>query len=271
MLVIQSGITLPSAEAALPSGTPLILWDTDVEYSNVTATSEETSYPASNLGNPATTLEWRATSTAIQYLTVPPSGTVDAVGLARHNFGTAGIAVSVEVDSGGGYSQIIPPFTPTNDDPILMHFTGAAYTGVRVKLAVGSIAARLAVYYAGKMLRLERGYDVGADFTPPEFARKTDSINGMSHRGDYLGRIITSQFLSDAAFDFRHFTPSWYRTYFDPFIEAAQTERPFFFAWSPTDYPNEVTFAWLMEDPMPRTSPVTGRVNVTLKMGGILA
>ena len=270
MLVIQSGITLPTDEAALPVGVPLILWDTDATYANVTATSSEASYPVSNLGNPATNLEWRATSTAIQYLTVPPDGTVDAVGLARHNFGTAGIAVSVEVDSGGGYSEIIPPFTPTNDDPILMHFTGAAYVGVRVKLAVGSLAATLAVYYVGKMLRLERGIDVGGDFTVPEFARRTDAINGMSHRGDFLGRIITSQFVSDAIFVFKHFTPAWYRSHFDPFVEAA-TERPFFFAWAPTVYPNEVSLCWLMEDPMPQTSPITGRVGATLKLGGILA
>ena len=43
---------------------------------------------------------------------------------------------------------------------------------------------------------------------------------------------------------------SWYRDNIDPML-TAQPRRPFFFAWDPQNFPREVGYAWLTNNPVP--------------------
>lgn len=280
MLVIAPNLVLSPADEVLPDGVPLILWDNKVSRTNITATSADVDYPVTNLANPATNQEWRSVADATPLPTtididvaINSVDLVDAVGIARHNFGTNQIAVTilaVDNDLTPSETVLLGPQMPGNDEPLLFVFTERSFATLRIRLTCNDVQARAAVVYAGKLLRCERGFDAGSDFTPPRFARKTDAVNGMSHAGDFLGRIVTAQAIEGATFNFRHFRASWYRTYFDPFVAAAQRDTPFFFAWSPDDYPAEVAYCWLTADPVPATSPQTGRKSVTLTMGGIV-
>lgn len=170
----------------------------------------------------------------------------------------------------GDRVELVQSQIPPTDEPLLFLFSEVSLSQLVISIAVGSELPRAAVLYVGKVLRCERSFDVGQEFTPPRFARKTDSVNGMSTRGGFLGRIITGQVLDGSQAVFRHFTPDWYRQYFDPFIAAAQRDTPFFFAWAPDDYQYEVAYGWLTKDPMPQVSPITRRMHVTLDMGGIV-
>lgn len=280
MLVIAQNLVLSDDDEALPDGTPLILWDNLVTRDNISADSEDDEYPAINLANPATNQEWRGASnsptpTEVNIdIALNSVVLVDGVGIARHNFGTEGIAVtilSVSADSPPVETILVGPQIPADDEPLLFQFTPTSFVTLRIKLDVpASVVPRAAVVYAGPMLAAERGFDVGSDFTPPHFARRTESVNGMSHAGDFLGRIITSQSIENSTLTWRHFTPAWYREEFDPFVAAAQTDTPFFIAWSPEDYPYEVAYAWLLDDPYPQVSPITGRMAVSLKLGAIV-
>ena len=61
-LVVSQNLVLSAAEAALPAGTPIILWDNRVTFSNVSVdVTSATGFPITNLANPATdpTQEWR--------------------------------------------------------------------------------------------------------------------------------------------------------------------------------------------------------------------
>lgn len=278
MLVISQNLVLTAAEDVLPDGTPIILYDNKVTSANVTADSEDSDYPAVNLANPATNQEWRGASdsplpsTVLIDVDINSVDLVDAVGIARHNFGSAGIAVTilqVVPDSPGDEAILAGPQVPPDDEPLLFQFTATSFVTLRIQLDIDEEAPRAAVLYAGKALITERGFEIDRDFVVPPMGRKTDAINGRSERGDFLGRIITSQFI-ETEVSWKHFTASWYRTYFDPFVDAAQQDTPFFLAWSPDDYPYEVAYCWLTDDPTPTTSPVTGRITVGLKLGGIL-
>jgi hypothetical protein len=251
-----------------------------VTTSNVTADSEDSSYPVTNLANPATNQEWRGSPSSPTPIEVVidvllgSASLVDGVGIARHNFGTDGIAMSiysVSTDSPPVETLVAGPQIPPDDSPLMFVFTETLFPTLRILLDVpASTVPRAAVLYVGELLRCERGFDVGTEFTPPSFARRTVAVNGKSHAGDFLGRIITSQSIEGATATFRHFTAAWYRTYFEPFLAAAQRDVPFFFSWAPDDYPYEVTYLWLADDPMPVTSPITGRIGVSLKMDGIV-
>jgi hypothetical protein len=272
MLVISPSVVIAPG-TTIPPGTPLIGWHNLVTRGNVSATSEDPSYPATNLANPATNLEWRATVVDQVYLHAELNTLllVNYVAVARHNFGSAQIPVQPGYfNEALEWNPLAPEQVPPDDAPLLFVFDEPqSLATVKMKLNPGIAAPRAAVWYVGVLLALERGVDVGTDFPVPLDARKTSVVNGRSEAGDFLGRQVTSQFLEwNAAF--KHFTPAWYRTYMRPFVRAAQRDVPFFYTWAPDDYPYEVTFAWLRDDPIPLTNPATGRVGVDLVCGGIV-
>jgi hypothetical protein len=269
VLVVSHALVL-SQPAVLTENLPLIGWRNVVTADNLEATSADASYPATNLVNPSTVLKWLATSTAVQYLTVTFSGVteVDYVGLARHNFADAAIAVSVEALYDAVWTEIAEPFLPGDNAPILIRFEGQSPEAIRVKLATGTAAASLAVLYVGKLLVMERGVNIDTPHTPLTFGRVTEATPAFSEAGDYLGTIITSR-RNEATEQFSHISPAWYRAQFDPFVSFAE-ESPFFYAWRPSQYPEEIGYAKLTDDPQPAVNPKTNRFSVALSMRGVL-
>lgn len=245
---------------------PVIGYDNIVSADTLTVTSEEFASPATNLLNFATNLFWEATSTAVQYLTITTntSDDIDYVGLFGHNFNEAGIAVSLEEDTGSGWEEIVEAFQPGDSSPILLRFTPGPRVGLRVKLHTGDTAALLSVFYCGKLLVLERRIYVG--HTPITFGRNPEVVNGVSDGGHFLGRIIVGETLSTNV-ELSNITPLWYRTKMDPFVQAAQ-EMPFFFGWRPTKYPNEIGFSWLQNSPKPVNQRPNGMMRISLELGG---
>ena len=248
---------------------PVFGYGTFATAANVTATTAATGYPASNLANVSTASFWRASTTALHYLTVTMATTqiVDYVGIARHNFQTAGIAVSVETQEGSGsaWVEVIPPFIPSDNAALILRFAAQSAYAVRVKLAAGSVVAQASVLYVGKLLSSTQRVYVG--HSPITLNRRTEVVSGLSENGNYLGRIVTGSNLT-TALSLTHFKPDWYRSYFDPFVNAAQTV-PFFFAWRPLQYPNETSFAWLTNAPQPSNMLPNGMMQITLEMSGV--
>ena len=248
---------------------PVFGYSTFVTATNVAATTSVAAYPASNLGNISTAAFWRATSTAIQYITVTmvTSNVVDYVGIAKHNFQAAAIAVSVETQESpiAAWVQVIPPFIPSDNASLILRFSAQSAYAVRVKLEVGTAPAQAAVLYVGKLLSSTQRVYVG--HSPITLNRRIDVVSGMSENGNYLGRIVRSSSLT-TSISLTHLKPDWYRSYFDPFVLAAQTE-PFFFAWRPLQYPSETSFAWLTNSPEPSNMLANGMMQVSLEMSGV--
>lgn len=272
MIVISPSLVLsPPAPGYGNPNSPVILWDNRVTLNNVSATSASADYPASNLANPSTALRWQSLSTAVQYLTVSLNSLddpIDSVGIARHNFGSAGVGVRIEaedVDDPGVWVVISPEVMPADDAPLLFRFTPTSPSQIRVRLAPTGTAPRAAVLYAGAALLLQRNIYVG--HTPIHMGRSTNIQSGTSESGDFLGRVVLQESLSTGV-SLQNLTPEWVRTYLLPFIRVAQ-ERPFFFAWRPADYPLEVGYAWLTNDPQPSNQRPNGMMQVDLQMGGV--
>jgi hypothetical protein len=264
-------------ETSLTTDHPIIGWRNVVTVENVTATNEDADYPATNLANPATHLYWQAGAnsppTSPQYLTVSTtgSGSIDYVGLAKHNLGTAESTVSVEGDTGGGFATIAGPFglganSPADDSPIVFRFAAAAYTQVRVKIVTPSVVPFVAVLYVGKLLVLPR--KIWQGHTPITFGRRQKVINGKSESGNFLGRIITGEW-RESKQTISLIDPDDYREDIDDFFEAGK-DTPWFFGWRPVTYPHEVGYVWFTNDPMPRNSDQHGLTEFELQMTGIV-
>lgn len=273
MIVIASAFSL-TEDFAATADNPLIGWRNIVTVDNVTASGgEDPDYPAVNLANPSTAIgqSWVSGSDATQYLTVLTGEVddIDYLAVARHNFGSEQIVVSVEGrDSAiASFSELVGETLLADDSPVLFRFEPQGLYEVRLKMQPPGSPAPLpaaAVLYVGKLLILQRRIYVG--HTPIPFGRRIQMTNGRSESGNFLGQIITGEF-RDSAVTMQNLTPAWYREELDPFI----AERPpFFFAWRPGDYPAEVGYAWITSEPKPVNQRSNGMMQIDWQMDGVV-
>lgn len=267
MIVISSNLVLAQAAGAVDTDLPAVGYHNVVRSDSIVADTQEANFPASNLANPATHLEWRAADDSEQYITITTNEVdpIDYVGIARHNLGTAEIPVSIEANIDAVWTEIVEEVMLPNDEPVMFRFDAASYSQVRIRLQAGSDSARAAVVYVGKLLDLERKVYVG--HTPLTDARKIDVVSNRSVSGNFLGRIVLGEG-RESTIPLSLFTPAWYRANMREFLEAAQ-EIPFFFAWRPGTYPLEVGFCDLMADPMPAPAGPSNLIAFDLKLNGV--
>lgn len=227
-------------------------YDNAVTIDNVSAGSEQSAFPVTNVANPATNLVWKSDDgSSTQYVTIDVDATqnCDYIGIAGHNFGSSVatvIAIEGQTTDGGAWSVIVANFNPGNDSgdnrPILKTFTSDDYYGIRIKITPGgSIKPQIAVVYTGVIMEMERDIYVG--HTPVTYGRQVDAVNRFSESGAYLGRIVKATTFA-SKIDMENMTKVWYRSTFDAFIKASKTV-PFFYAWRFTDYPYEIGYCWV--------------------------
>ncbi len=244
-----------------------------VDVTNIETTTEVTGFPATNMANPSTNLKWvgeAASPAEDEYITLALDTVdeVDYVAVARHNWGTEQITVSVEVlsdESPVTWTEVITETLLATDDPVIFRFTPQAVTSIRIRLQPGDAAPEAAVVYAGKLLILQRRLYVG--HAPITYNKQSKITNARSESGQFLGRIMLNQ-TSRASVPLSNLTPAWVRQLMMPFVERAR-EEPFFFAWRPGTYPAEVGFAWMTNDPVPTNFLSNGMMQITLEMSGI--
>ena len=274
MIVISEDLSLePVSPSQLTANHPVIGYDNRVRFDNIQATSALSDYPITNLANPSTNSLWKASATETVDIDVTISDVeeVDYVALARHNFASKEIAVTIYgatelVEDEPDWFELVQEVQLVDDGPAIFRFEPQSLIAVRVHLAEGTAAAQAAVLYVGKLLVLERRIYVG--HTPMPYGRSARITNGRSESGQFLGRIMTAQ-ATDTAVSLQNLMPGWYREHLDPFIVASKL-TPFFFAWRPEDYPLEVGYGWMTNDPKPSNQRNNGMMQIDLQMGGIV-
>lgn len=258
----------PEVAGSSPAA-PMIGWDNRVARQGITATSSVLEHPADVMGNPSTSEYWSASSAATQVITVPliPSPTeVSYLGIARHNLGSAQAVLRVSCRAGGVLTQVLPDFIPADDGVLFARIEPVMADEIVIEIVNPIVAPRIAVLSAGKVLTLQRNIYVG--HTPLNMGREVKLSSGVSESGQFQGRIVLGTSKSTQV-SLNHLTPEWYREFFDPFVEAT-TELPFFFAWRPNDYPQEVGYCWMKGTPTPTNQLNNGMMEVSMSMEGIV-
>jgi len=166
---------------------------------------------------------------------------IDYVGIARHNLGSANIAVSVERFDGENWLTVAGPILPGTDEPLIIRFEPAEGVQTRLCLAEGSEPAMTAVVHAGPSLILPPHVQVG--YTPINYGRRIDSEEDVSESGNFLGRPVFNE-TRETIPRLSYIDGDWYRLNMDRFVAAA-ARRPFFWAWDPLHYPSEVGYCWI--------------------------
>lgn len=271
MIVISVNVTLSVDEAAdgITSDNPRIGYHNLATESNVTATETEASgFPVTNVALPATHLRWRSSNTNAQavVLSLTAAEVVNYYAIAGHNFGSTGATVKLQSSTDGmTWADVTTERMPGNDHVFMEEFADEEKQYYRLLITPGTAAPEIATVHIGRVLRMQRRLYVG--HKPLTLNLKTDVSSGRSESGQFLGRVLRREMLEgDAAFS--NLTPSWVRAYFVPFEEYAKT-GPFFFAWRPGEYPDEVGYCWLKSDSeLPNARP-NGMMDAKLNMQGL--
>lgn len=275
-------IISPSVVAVTSEGysanNPLIGYNNLVTYGNISATSEDADYPVTNLANPSTAEVWKAVDASpvgdiyieVNVNTVDP---IDYIAIARHNLGTGLVPISVEglvdnLSSPTEWVELCSDVLLPDDGPAMFCFDAQALYSIRIRLQSSSINTipQIGVLYTGKLLVLQRRVYVG--HTPITQGRSSNILNARSESGEFLGRITLAEWNS-TSIALKNLTPTWVRQYLLPFIVDSRA-NPFFFAWRPSDYPYEVGFCWMTNDPRPINQLGNGMMQVSLEMTGIV-
>lgn len=225
-----------------------------------TASSAASGYPAIAATYPTTYEYWQPTAVPATWAVdnaVPVA--CDFVGLVGDfNGGTVAVQYS---DDGSSWTTQVSGQITGRVTMFLFESVTARYWRIQVTNQIPSVS----VVYIGKALAMQRRIYQG--HSPLTLSRNTELTNNISEGGQYLGRSIVRQGVAtDAAWS--HLKADWYRSNFDPFVQSART-LPFFFAWRPSQFPQELGFVWTDGDVQPTNSGPKDYMSVSLNMRGI--
>lgn len=230
----------------------------------MTASSAAAGYDADYANNYLTYNFWKPEALpATLELTADSVSMANYIGIAAHEIGTSNCAVYAEYYDGSDWVTI-EGIAPIDDSPIMFIFDTVTSARFRIRVA-GSTAPRVGVVFVGMTLDMMR--PIYGGHTPITMGRVTTLKNNRSETGQFLGRTV-QRYGTKTSFDWKNLNPQWYRSEFDPFVEAARVQ-PFFIAWRPSKYPHEIGYVWTESDITPQNSGVRGLMDVSVQVMGL--
>lgn len=243
---------------------PRIGYHNVITASNLTASSSDADWPIANLTNFLTYLFWQGTNLGEHTIRVQAPGSINYLAIAGHNLSGAVVQPQVSVDS-TTWTALEQQVAVPDNLPFIYEFQDVTPNFFRIRLDSLEEVPVIAVLYVGRILRLQRRLYVGHQ--PMNLNRDTEVSTGRSESGQFLGRVKRRQSLQGSV-NLTNLTAAWYRTQFDPFVEASEL-APFFWAWRPDSYPDETALAWLTADPRVQNARSNGMVDVSMSLAGI--
>src|SRR3990167_3337657 len=181
-VVASSNLVVSPQGIGLTADHPIVGWHNIVTTANLAASSEDSGYPATNLGNPATHLRWRAASASPQgeqeiTVTTGYVDEIDYLAVARHNFSSNANAVRVGYYQDGSPDEWVDLVGETmlpDDGPALFRFNPQSLETIVLRIAAGSDTPEIGALYVGKLIVLPR--TLWQRMTPPPMARASTVV-----------------------------------------------------------------------------------------------
>jgi hypothetical protein len=230
--------------------------------SAASASSVKTGYSASAVLNDFTYERWApSVSPASLIIEADTAEDVNYVAIGAHTLKGFNVLIERSVD-GIAYTTIQELVTSSNK-AIMILFDKTPVKYIKITIT-GSGTPEIGVVYFGETLVMQRSIYSG--HTPITLARETEKTPHISEAGEYLGTTIIRKGYA-SSYSFNNLKAEWYREYFDPFVEHAIT-KPFFIAWKPDNFINEVIFGWTAGDIKPANSGIRDYMGVSFDVRG---
>jgi len=203
---------------------------------------------AQGIANSNTYERWRLTGANQNIIiTANSNQTINAICLGAHNLGSAGATVTIATSASTSAAFVNrATLTPSTNNSIMLLLT-TNITVRRIRLTVNIATAEIGILYAGLALVMPR--PIFGGHAPITLQNKVTYINSASENGQWLGRTINRRGYA-TSYKWQFITDAWYRLNFEPFVESTNL-YPFFIAWRPDLYANEVAYCWRTDDVSP--------------------
>lgn len=213
-----------------------------IGYRNILEGGAVSANAGNGLLTPDTYQRWRPTSDSSITVFATNAGLVDYVAIGAGFY--EGVPLTIEVGYLGAYTQVYNS-TPS-DNKAIMVLLGSEVNCDAIRITCDA-ACEIGVVYTGLILEMQR--PIYGGHTPVVLSAQTEFNNSQSDSGQWLGRTITRRGLT-ASYDWQLLTQDFVREKFMLFVEHAKT-KPFFMAWRPDLYPDDVAYVWTNEDIAP--------------------
>ena len=146
--------------------------------------------------------------------------------------------MTVEYESSPSvWTTIINAVAITDDSPIMCIFAPVTGTAFRVVVS-GATAPFMAVIRFGMAMQMPQPFYAG--HAPLDLSRQTVMRSNKSGTGEFLGRTVQRTALA-TSMGWQHLRAAWVRNHWADFQLALEAE-PFFLAWRPASFPDEVGY-----------------------------
>jgi hypothetical protein len=231
---------------------PLVAWDNLAATALVFSDEDLPDGSASNAITGTTYDYWLPNVTGSSvYLQArfPTAIRLSFAAIAAHNLGTLGASIALEyysldtftfVDSGAGV------VTPTDDSPIAFRVATDGPTSADWRLNITGLTASdplyIGVAFFGNDLVIPQRLYQG--FTPVIVPTEVQLQSNVSVGGNLLGSSVIAEG-STLSLGIDHLTPAFIRgALFKSFMTAFNRGGGFFVAWRPSDYAQDIHYAW---------------------------
>ena len=278
MIIYPQGFVLSAEAAGASLVFPRIAYQSftfDLTDSDVTASGATADGPKDSPLRSDTAEYWEPPSLPGTWvLNLGATRSLDYVGIAGHTIGSAGASATVETSMGDFigspetqvWTALGGEVSPSDDAPLLFLDDARNARFMRITVDGTATLPRIAVAYTGIALVMERE-EIGSGFQPANLSRETMLNANLSRGGQFLGQSFRRMGVTNSA-TFQLLDPEWYRANFDPFVKHARS-LPYFFAWWPAKYTEEIAYVWTQEDIRPTYMGVDDFMQVSWKMNGI--
>lgn len=255
------------AESGFPATHARIGYDNIVPDSEVTASSEASGFPASSVKNATTYDRWKGNgplpTLIVHKASGPNAPLVNYIGIAAQVL--ASTIIDIDYSEDGETWTFLESIEPSDNSAIMLLFETVQARYWRFTISGGAESPEIGVLNIGQALTMER--PIYGGHRPGKLSRRTSYSNNMSESGQFLGRSIVRRGYKES-FNWQNLTAAWYRENFDPFVAAART-KPFFIAWRPATFPDEVLYAWTNDDISPSNSGGRDLMTVSINVEGL--
>lgn len=235
----------------------------------ITTDSVADGYAAANLFNWQPYNYYKPATGGSHYVrcVTPTPVAVDYFAVAQHDLAArfGSISLQYSTDSGGSWTDVAAPFTPSNRGALWFDFEPIMANYWQV---VTDSADPAAVAIAAFGVKYKPGRGQFAGFMPPGMARSFSLYASTSESGLFLGRSILRKQLKGAiAFDLMEIGDA----YGDwlPFMKSAE-RQPFFLAWMLEDWPDDVQLVQTDGDWTPPAMSQFGYLATLINYRGLL-
>ena len=176
--------------------------------------------------------------------------TCSFMGVCGHNIATYGGSIRPQYSTDGGSTWLncdsMGAETPTTNENIGFYFSDIDAADFRINITglTAGDGVTVAVVYIGRGMQFDQRFFSG--FAPPIAPTNVDLIPNVSAGGNFLKSDYRTRGIS-YEFGVRHLTQDWVRgvgSSFPAFQENFNQGEPFFMAWRPTDYPDDLAYCW---------------------------